>query len=615
MLNSCKNYKGEKMANLKYTIEDCYSLAKDRGLQFLSKTYLRANDKYWWKCSVPEHPKFQKSFSQIQHGQGCRKCRYAKASEKLRGKNQKTGEIVDINYIKEFARSKGGVCLSDKYKNNKTKLKFRCYCSNEWEVSWESVYNGGTWCPKCAGVSKDIEDCKEDARKWGGICLSRKYINSTTPLKYKCNNGHVFYMTPEQITAGTWCPECHSSIGERITRGIFTRIFRCDFDKVRPDSLRNEDGNRLELDGFNADYKLAFEYQGHQHEMFVKHFHKNQAEFEKRQRDDLKKKEWCHENGITLVEVPEFADFLNLSEIIKTVEECISQAGVTIPKYKMPKTHGEILHSDLSELKNICKKRGGKVITDAFLGWDSRHRFVCGAGHPWITTAESIKQGTWCRDCSMKKMGEEQRKYTLEDAKKLAKENNGKCLSKTDSFTSEDKLTWYCNVHQETWDAPISRIVKGGWCSKCGYEKGSMKRRKYTIKDLQNLAAERGGKCLSMEYINVSFKYKWECAKNHTWDASFSDIKGSPKHKPTWCPECAGKKKHTIEDMREWAAAHGGECLSTEYVNAKTPLLWRCSCGHEFWAAPTNIQRGKWCPKERGKKAWETRRKNMEKDK
>lgn len=54
--------------------------------------------------------------------------------------------------------------------------------------------------------------------------------------------------------------------------------------------------------------------------------------------------------------------------------------------------------------------------------------------------------------------------------------------------------------------------------------------------------------------------------------------------------------------MREWAAAHGGECLSNEYVNAKTKLLWRCSCGHEFWAMPTNVQRGEWCPKCKGKK-------------
>ena len=603
------------MSNLKYTIDDCHKLAKEHGLKFLSENYRRASDYYCWECSIPGHGEFSKTFSQIKAGQGCPKCRYEKVAAKLRGKNQKTGEVVDINYIKEFAKSKGGECLSNEYKNNRTPLRWRCVLQHEWEDPWGAVYQRKVLCTKCAGLSKDIGDCQEAAAKWDGKCLSPGYINSRSKLDLECNNGHRFQLTLEQLTAGTWCPECKSSMGERMARGLLKKIFKCDFDKVRPDGLRNEEGNKLELDGYNAERKIAFEYQGRQHETFTKHFHKDEASFEKRQRDDLKKKEWCKENGIALIEIPEFTDYSDLSAVIKLVEECIQQARIKLPAYDKPKTHGEILHSDLTELKEICAAKGGKVITDAFLGWDTKHEFECAAGHKWTTTAESVKQGTWCRACSMKEMGLKQRKYSLEDAKKLAEERNGKCLSTTESFTNSYNLIWFCNVHQKEWTAPISRIVSGGWCPTCGREKCDSNRKKYTLRDLQLLAAEHGGICLSAECSRADDKYEWECDKGHKWLATFNDIKGSPKHKPTWCPECAGKKKHTIEDMREWAAAHGGECLSTEYVNAKTPLLWRCSCGHEFWAAPTNIQRGKWCPKERGKKAWETRRKNMEKDK
>ena len=311
-----------------------------------------------------------------------------------------------------------------------------------------------------------------------------------------------------------------------------------------------------------------------------------------------------------MIEVPEFADYSDLTGIIKTVEDSIHQAGVTLPEYEKPKTHGEILHSDFSELKEICKAKGGRVITDAFLGWNEKHEFECGEGHRWTTTAESIKQGTWCRECSMKAMGLKQRKYSLEDAIKLAEEKNGKCLSTAESFTNSDNLTWYCNIHKKSWEAPISRIMSGGWCPACGREKCDEERKKYTIKDLQDLAAERGGKCLSSVCNRADDKYEWECTKGHKWFATFNDIKGSPNSKPTWCPYCAKKAKHTIEDMRKWAAVHGGECLSSEYVNAKTKLLWRCSCGYEFWAMPTNVQRGKWCRKCSGKKAAETRRKN-----
>ena len=80
------------MSKLKYTINDCHSMAKERGFRFLSEKYRCATDKYEWKCGVEGHPVFEKSLTQIKAGQGCPKCRYDKVSAKLRGKNFKTGE-------------------------------------------------------------------------------------------------------------------------------------------------------------------------------------------------------------------------------------------------------------------------------------------------------------------------------------------------------------------------------------------------------------------------------------------------------------------------------------------------------------------------------------------
>lgn len=543
--------------------------------------------------------------------QDCPKSRYERTAAKLRGKNFKTGKIVDLNFIKEFSKTKGGECLSNEYINNRTKMRWKCSCGYEWEARWYSIYNQGTWCPKDAGKRKTIEDCVEEAKRWNGICLSEKYINSTTPLQYKCDNGHIFNLTPEQVKSGTWCPECNASVGERITRGLFERIFSCEFKKVRPDTLRNEEGHKLELDGYNEDLKLAFEYQGYQHYRYIQHFHKDETTFIKRQRDDEKKVEWCEKNKITLIVIPEYRDYSDLPGIIKIVEALILQAGIILPEYEKPKTHGEILISDFNELKKICSDKGGKVLSDVFLGWDSKYEFECKCGNKWKTTAEAIKQGSWCKICKTKEVSQKQRKYTVEDAKRIAAEKNGVLLSKVESFATTDKLTWFCNIHKITWEAPFCRIRGTGWCPQCGDEKSRRNRKKHTIKELQDLAATKDGKCLSSVYTRADDKYEWECGKGHRWFATFNDIKGSPTHKPTWCPYCNKKAKHTIEEMQEWAAKKGGKCLSTEYVNAKTKLLWKCSCGNEFWAMPTNVQKGKWCPNERGKKAWETRRKNM----
>jgi hypothetical protein len=63
-----------------------------------------------------------------------------------------------------------------------------------------------------------------------------------------------------------------------------------------------------------------------------------------------------------------------------------------------------------------------------------------------------------------------------------------------------------------------------------------------------------------------------------------------------------GRRKYTIDDMQEWAGRKGGKCLSRKYDGAHTHLKWRCKALHVWWAKPTNIKSGKWCPKCRNEK-------------
>jgi hypothetical protein len=51
-----------------------------------------------------------------------------------------------------------------------------------------------------------------------------------------------------------------------------------------------------------------------------------------------------------------------------------------------------------------------------------------------------------------------------------------------------------------------------------------------------------------------------------------------------------------LADCRAVAAENGGQCLSLAYVNAKTPLRWRCGKGHVWLAIPNNVRHFSWCP-------------------
>ena len=77
------------------------------------------------------------------------------------------------------------------------------------------------------------------------------------------------------------------------------------------------------------------------------------------------------------------------------------------------------------------------------------------------------------------------------------------------------------------------------------------------LQKMDELAAERGGKCLSEKYVSASSKLTWECAEGHVWEAASHVVK-----RGRWCPQCAGLKSLTIEAMQEIAAKNGGRCLS-----------------------------------------------------
>ena len=70
---------------------------------------------------------------------------------------------------------------------------------------------------------------------------------------------------------------------------------------VRPDWLKNDQGNNLELDIYIPGKQLAFEYQGQQHRVAIPHWG-GEEKLKKTQRHDQIKKEICFRKGITLIE-------------------------------------------------------------------------------------------------------------------------------------------------------------------------------------------------------------------------------------------------------------------------------------------------------------------------
>ena len=111
------------------------------------------------------------------------------------------------------------------------------------------------------------------------------------------------------------------------------------------------------------------------------------------------------------------------------------------------------------------------------------------------------------------------------------------------------------------------------------------------MEEMQRIAEKRGGKCFSNTYINSKTKLLWECVEGHKWEAKPSHVKSGH-----WCPHCAGVQKLTIEEMQHIAERNNGKCISKNYDNTRTKLLWECSKGHQWEAPLGQVKSGSWCP-------------------
>ena len=176
-------------------------------------------------------------------------------------------------------------------------------------------------------------------------------------------------------------------------------------------------------------------------------------------------------------------------------------------------------------------------------------------------------------------------KPNVERAQSIAESHGGKCLTEVVSSV-RDELTLKCRLGHE-WTATYDSLIHGKWCPDCGGTK------KLTLEVAQKLAQSRNGECLSLKYQNSWSPLQWRCENHHEWDQSLSVIKAG-----TWCPKCAvSGHGQGIGEMQSIATLRGGACLSSNYVNARSKLLWQCRHKHKPWeATPDDIKRGRWCP-------------------
>lgn len=127
-------------------------------------------------------------------------------------------KLEKLQKAQKYAISRGGVCLSSEYINNKTLLEWKC--GNHEHPSWfsnsDNTINKNSWCLLCSGKAKKasnvgLKEAQDYATSKGGTCLSTDYISDSAKLEWKCaNTAHNSWFAPcdNVLRKKTWCKAC-----------------------------------------------------------------------------------------------------------------------------------------------------------------------------------------------------------------------------------------------------------------------------------------------------------------------------------------------------------------------------------------------------------------------
>lgn len=425
--NDFWSFDGKSDDRQKNHLKIAREIAKERGGELISEEYINSVTKLEFRDKLNHH--FMMNFNSLISGKW----------SPYEAKRAKDPEY-HLKELKKIAEAKGGKLISTEYKSGKSKLKFSDSQGREFWSRSDQIKKGN-WSPfeKGIGFSNEhyIDELKKIAEKRGGKIISKKYINSKTKLEFEDRNGERFWANSHSIKKGVWSPFEGFGISEEIARQCLEYIFEQKFIKTR--SVLTRIGKHpLELDGYNENISVAFEYQGEQHydvQSIISNKKDKENILKRIQTNDKEKLVICEQKGIILIVIKFFPKFQNENEHFEYVLDIlknhnyysilekhiknINSNNFVIDYLKIPNSRDKII-----EIENIVKAKNGRLITKKYINNQTKLEIEDKNGITFFKTYTQLLKGSWYKD--NRKYGEE---YYLKKIKKLAESKGGKLIS------------------------------------------------------------------------------------------------------------------------------------------------------------------------------------------
>lgn len=390
-------------------------------------------------------------------------------------------------------------------------------CSNNHEP-WTTKRSNikFTQCKYCSGKKISRQTFIDKINSRGFELLNPNDIETSNSQGiFKCAKNHEWKTQIHNVFAEkSGCPHCSESSGERRCRFILETIFEKPFRKTRDVVVVN--GQRLELDMYNDELKIACEYNGVQHyKEDKKFFHKNGG-FEEQQARDESKRRYCEDNGIKLVEVPyTIIKFLDVVKFITTelqIDSRIDWPSKEIEFNTVEENNYYSNEDEIKELRQFAAAKEGTYLKTQNNGDGIRRFFRCKNGHEFNIHLNKLRGGSWCIMCSASAPVNNEivsQKLATIKMKRL-----------TDYVKSDVPMMIKCDhcgsSYGSNWDNIVSRELKKRACRMCNASS-------FKLQKIQSKLDTLGLKFKDKLFVDAKTHYVFVCELGHenigNWNA------------------------------------------------------------------------------------------------
>lgn len=284
------NKGGSYNNKIKNNLDGLVNKLSENGHELLSE-YVSSQDKALidFKCGHDPHWIIPNAYK---NGNGCPKC----TGHCPEHAKEEFLNMLEIN----------GHQILGEYVDAKTKILIDYNCGHTPHLISPNHYKKGVRCPKCSGndVEQAIEGLIKLLKSNGHTWIDGEYVKSSTKILIDFRCGHEpHWITPSHYKNGRVCPFCKESKGEKRIRQLLEKN-KIDFDSQKEfEGLIGLRGRNLSYDFYLPKLNILIEYQGLQHEKYVKGFHKDQNAFKKQQEHDVRKRQYAKLHDIELLEI------------------------------------------------------------------------------------------------------------------------------------------------------------------------------------------------------------------------------------------------------------------------------------------------------------------------